>query len=193
MANDWDSALIAGAKGGSGYAGRPINIGVIGTGGIAQAVHLPTYKKLQDEGKVKIVALCDVKPEKLEEANAKFGPAKTFTDYKDLLALDELDAIDVCTPNYMHMPPVVAAFAAGKHVICEKPIAIDSKQGALMVEAAQKAGKKFQVGLNMRFGGWAAGYQTYGRRGQIRRDLLCAGAGIATPGCADVGRFHGER
>ena len=152
MANAWDADLIAGAKDDSAYTGKPIGIGVIGTGGIAQSVHLPAYKKLQDEGKVKIVALCDIKPSKLAEANAKFGPAQTFEDYTQLLAHPDVDAVDVCTPNFMHMPPVVAAFAAGKDVICEKPIALNGKQGQEMVDAAQKAGKKFQVGLNMRFG-----------------------------------------
>ncbi|MDQ2686576.1 MAG: Gfo/Idh/MocA family oxidoreductase [Armatimonadota bacterium] len=152
MANAWDADLIAGATDGSSFSGKPIGIGVIGTGGIAQAVHLPAYKKLQDEGRVKIVALCDIKPDKLAEANAKFGPAKTYEDYKELLANPDVDAVDVCTPNFMHMPPVVAAFEAGKDVICEKPIALNSTQGQTMVEAAQKAGKKFQVGLNMRFG-----------------------------------------
>ncbi len=114
VANAWDADLIAGAKDDSVYRGRPIGIGVIGTGGIAQAVHLPAYKKLQDEGKVKIVALCDIKPDKLAEANAKFGPAQTYADYKELLANPDVDAVDVCTPNFMHLPPVAAAFAAGK-------------------------------------------------------------------------------
>ena len=153
MANDWDADLIAGAKSSSGYSGRRIGIGVIGTGGISQSVHLPAYKKLQDEGKVKIVALCDIKPDKLAEANAKFGPAQTYEDYNALLANPEVEAVDICTPNFMHMPPALAAFAAGKDVICEKPIAINGVQGQEMVAAAQKAGKKFQVGLNMRFGG----------------------------------------
>jgi len=152
MANAWDADLISGGASSSEYKGKPIGIGLIGTGGIAQSVHLPAYKKLQDEGKVRIVALCDIKPNKLAEANTKFGPAQTYENYEDLLANPDVEAVDVCTPNYMHMPPVVAAFEAGKHVICEKPIAIDSKQGQLMVAAAQKAGKKFQVGLNMRFG-----------------------------------------
>src|SRR5947209_1301935 len=98
MANDWDADLIAGAKDASGFSGKPIGIGLIGTGGIAQSVHLPAYKKLQDEGKVKIVALCDIKPDKLAEANAKFGPAKTYEDYKDLLADPDVEAVDVCTP-----------------------------------------------------------------------------------------------
>ena len=152
MANAWDADLIAGAKDSSRYGGRPIGIGLIGTGGIAQSVHLPAYKKLQDEGKVKIVALCDIKPDRLAEANAKFGPAQTYDDYNALLANPDVEAVDICTPNFMHMPPALAAFAAGKDVICEKPIAINGAQGQEMVAAAQKAGKKFQVGLNMRFG-----------------------------------------
>ncbi|MDQ2799951.1 MAG: Gfo/Idh/MocA family oxidoreductase, partial [Armatimonadota bacterium] len=152
MANDWDADLISGAVDGSAYSGKPIGIGIIGTGGIAQAVHLPAYKKLQNEGKVKIVALCDIKPDKLAEANSKFGPAQTYADYKELLANPEVEAVDVCTPNFMHMPPVVAALNSGRNVICEKPIALNSKQGQSMVEASQKNGKKLQVGLNMRFG-----------------------------------------
>lgn len=152
MANDWDADLIAGATDGSAYTGKPIGIGVIGTGGIAQAVHLPAYKKLQAEGKVRIVALCDINESRLAEVNAKYGPAQTYANYKDLLANPLVDAVDVCTPNFMHMAPVVAAFEAGKNVICEKPIALNGTQGQAMVDAAEKAGKKFQVGLNMRFG-----------------------------------------
>lgn len=153
MANDWDSDLIAGATDGSAYTGKPIGIGLIGTGGIANAVHLPAYKKLQDEGKVKIVALCDIDATRLKNTAEKYGVTATYSDYAALLQDPNVDAVDICTPNYMHMPPAVAAFAAGKDVICEKPIAINAGEGAKMVEAAQKAGKKFQVGLNMRFGG----------------------------------------
>jgi len=152
MANAWDADLIAGAADGTEFQGKPIGIGVIGTGGIAQSVHLPAYRKLQDEGKVKIVALCDINPAKLAEANTKFGPAQTYEDYQRLLANPEIDAVDVCTPNFMHLAPVVDAFEAGKHVLCEKPIALNSTQGQAMVAAAKKANKKFQVGLNMRFG-----------------------------------------
>ncbi len=152
MANDWDADLIGGATDGSEYKGKPIGIGLIGTGGIANAVHLPAYKKLQDEGKVKIVALCDIKSDRLADAERKYGPTKTYANYEELLANPDVDAVDVCTPNFMHLPPVVAALAAGKHVLCEKPIALNSIQGQQMVDAAKKSGKKFQVGLNMRFG-----------------------------------------
>ena len=131
---------------------KPIGIGFIGAGGIAQAAHMPAYKKLEEEGKAKIIALSDINEETGKTAAAKFDVPHIFTDYAEMLKLDGLDAIDVCTPNYVHYQPVLDAFAAGKHVICEKPMAIDAQQGAEMVAAGHAAGKKFQIGLNMRFG-----------------------------------------
>ena len=107
--------------------------------------------KLQEEGVVRIVALCDLNPAKLKEAAEKHGVAATFTDYQQMLELDEIDAVDVCTPNYLHRQPVLDAFAAGKHVICEKPLAVNAAEGAEMVAAGHQAGKKLQVALNMRF------------------------------------------
>ena len=130
---------------------KPVGIALIGTGGIAQGAHLPVYQKLQDEGKVKIVALCDIKEDVLRTVSAKYGTAQTFTDYTEMLRLTEIDAIDVCTPNYLHKQPVIDSFAAGKHVLCEKPLAINAVEGEAMVAAGHAAGKKFQVGLNMRF------------------------------------------
>jgi predicted dehydrogenase len=131
---------------------KPIGIAMIGSGGIAQAVHLPAYKKLQDEGKAKIIAVCDANEETAKAAAAKFEVPHTFTDYKKMLEMDEVDAVDVCTPNFLHKQPVIDSFAAGKHVIVEKPIAMNAVEGAEMVAAGHKAGKKLQVALNIRFG-----------------------------------------
>jgi predicted dehydrogenase len=126
---------------------------MIGSGAIAQTVHLPAYEKLQAEGKAKIVAVCDANEATAKAAQEKFDVPHLFTDYSQMLAMDEVDAVDVCTPNFLHKQPVLDAFAAGKHVICEKPIALNGKEGAEMVDAGRKAGKKFMVALNMRFGG----------------------------------------
>ena len=131
---------------------RPVGIAFIGSGGIAQNAHMPAYKKLQDEGKAKIVAVCDVNEETAKAAAAKFDVPHVFTDYAQMLKMDEMDAVDVCTPNYLHKQPVMDAFAAGKHVMCEKPLAINAIEGEEMVAAGHKAGKKFQVALNIRFG-----------------------------------------
>jgi predicted dehydrogenase len=149
---------------------KPVGIGLIGTGSIAQSVHLPAYKKLQDEGKVKIVAIADIAPEAGKTASEKFGIDRVFTDYQDLLKLPEIDAVDVCTPNIAHCRPTIDALEAGKHVLCEKPIARNAVEGQAMVEASRKTGKKLQVGLNVRFGSASQAVKRFindGRVGEI--------------------------
>lgn len=127
-----------------------INIGIVGAGGIAQGAHMPGY--LATPG-VKVIAVCDVVKERAEEFAKRYGiPEKNvFTDYNDLVAMDEIDAISVCTPNNFHAGPTIAAFEAGKHVLCEKPIAGNAKDGQAMVDAAKKAKKILQIGLHQRF------------------------------------------
>ena len=131
---------------------EPIGIGIIGAGQVAITRHLPAYAKLQDEGKVRLLAVADVGPEKLRAASEKFSIPWAGADYRDLLALDGVDAVDVCTTNFQHKQPVLDAFAAGKHVLCEKPLAMNAAEGAEMVAAGRAAGRQLQVGYNLRFG-----------------------------------------
>jgi predicted dehydrogenase len=84
-------------------------------------------------------------------AQEKFGVPHAFTDYKQLLDLAEINAVNVCTPNFLHKQPTVDALNAGKHVIVEKPIALNAVEGQEMVDAAKRNGKKLQVALNIRF------------------------------------------
>lgn len=128
---------------------KTVKIGVIGTGGIAQNAHLPAYKNCPQ---AEVVAIADIKPEKLVEAGEKFGVEKRFTDYRELLALDEVDAVSICTPNYMHKEPAIAALRAGKHVLCEKPLAMNGDEGQEIADVARETGMKAQVGFVMRFG-----------------------------------------
>ena len=130
---------------------QPVGIALIGSGSIAQSVHLPAYQKLQAEGKVTLVAVCDINEETGHTAQTKFDVPNFYTDYAQALERDDIHAVDVCTPNIAHRQPVLDAFAAGKHVICEKPIALNATEGAEMVDAGRKAGKKFMVALNNRF------------------------------------------
>ncbi len=148
----------------------PIGIGIIGTGQVATTRHLPAFAKLQDEGRVRLVALCDVGEARAQAAADKFGVPRVFTDYRDLLALGEIDAVAVCTTNYLHQAPVVAAFAAGKHVLCEKPLALNAAEGAAMVAAGRAAGRQLQVGYNLRFGPGAQSVRRFlddGRLGEV--------------------------
>lgn len=127
----------------------PIGIGIIGSGGIAQAAHMPGYAAYPDL--CRIVAVADINPEVAKTAAEKFNVPHVFTDYRDLLKLREVDAVSVCTPNYLHKQPTIEALEAGKHVLVEKPMAMNAREGREMLEAAKRTGKKLQVALNMRF------------------------------------------
>lgn len=127
---------------------KEIKVGIIGAGGIARAAHMPGYQAVEG---VKVIAVCDIVKEVAEEFAKQFDIPNVFTDYKDLAAMDELDAISVCTPNNFHAGPTVAALKAGKHVLCEKPIAGNAKDGQAMVDAAKKEKKILQIGLHQRF------------------------------------------
>ena len=128
---------------------KKIKVGVIGTGGIANNSHLPGYSQIPDE--CEIFALCDIDPVALAKTNAKFPVQHTFDDYRKMLELDELDAVSVCTPNYAHFQPTIDALNAGKHVFCEKPIAMNALEAAQMVAASRKTGKILQIGYCYRF------------------------------------------
>jgi len=129
---------------------KKVRIGVIGTGGIANGAHLPGYSQIPDE--CEIFAMCDILPEPLANTKAKYpNVPHTVSDYKELLAMPEIDGVSVCTPNFAHHQITMDALAAGKNVLCEKPIAMNAVQGAEMVAAARKAGKILQIGYNSRF------------------------------------------
>jgi len=129
---------------------KPIGVGIIGSGGIAQGAHMPGYKALESEG-VRIIAVADAFPATAKAAAEKFDVPHQFSDYKQLLAMDEIDVVSVCTPNYLHKQPTVDALNAGKHVLVEKPMAMNAQEGREMLEAARKSGKKLQVGFMTRF------------------------------------------
>ena len=125
-----------------------IRVGIIGGGGIARGAHIPGYQRLAD---VELVAVADIAPGKAEETAGLHGIPKAYTTCEEMLAKEQLDAVSVCTPNAAHMVTTLAALKAGCHVLCEKPIAMALQQGEAMVEAAYKAGKTLQIGVNQRF------------------------------------------
>ena len=102
-----------------------IRIGLIGAGNICQNSHIPAYLKQDD---VELVAVCDLKAERAQEVKEKYGMKYAFTDFNDLVALDEIDAVSVCTWNNAHAAAAIAASKAGKHVLCEKPMAMTVEQ-----------------------------------------------------------------
>jgi len=129
---------------------KKLRVGIIGVGGISK-VHLEGYAKLPDL--VEVVAFCDIIPERAKTGAEKYGApgAKVFTDYRDLLAMKDLDAVDICTPNKLHAPMTIDALKSGKHVFCEKPMAITSEEADAMVKTAKETGLKLSVGYQSRY------------------------------------------
>ena len=128
---------------------KKVRIGIIGCGGIANAKHMPSLKKLPQ---VEMVAFCDIIRERAEKAAREYGApgAQVFEDYKELLKLD-LDVVHVLTPNKQHSFITVDALESGKHVMCEKPMAINSAEAKKMLDAAKRTGKKLTIGYQSRF------------------------------------------
>jgi UDP-N-acetylglucosamine 3-dehydrogenase len=124
-----------------------LKIAVIGCGSIAKHRHLPEYAA---NGNVEIAALCDIIEGRAEELARKYQ-GKSYTNYEELLADKEIDAVSVCTPNYLHAPISIAALNAGKHVLCEKPMATSKQEALSMISAAKNNGKKLMIGHNQRF------------------------------------------
>lgn len=129
---------------------KKLKLGIIGCGGIANNKHMPSYKVLKDE--VELVAFCDIIKERAEKANEEFGggKGKVFEDYKMLLK-EDLDAVCVCTPNISHSEISVAALLSGKHVMCEKPMAINYEHAKKMLDAQQMSGKILTIGYQNRY------------------------------------------
>ena len=128
-----------------------LRIGIVGCGGIANGKHLPALKNESD--RVEMVAFCDLIPERAKQAAKEYGTpdAKTCTDYHELIADKSIDVVHVCTPNRSHCEISVAALEAGKHVMCEKPMAKTAADARKMLEAAKKSGKKLTIGYQSRF------------------------------------------
>ncbi|MCX7918730.1 MAG: Gfo/Idh/MocA family oxidoreductase [bacterium] len=125
-----------------------VRVGVIGLG-VGQH-HIWGYQKCP---KAEVVAVCDVDASRAQQVATKENIARWFTDYRKLLELRDIDAVSICTPNYLHRPVAELAFAAGKHVLCEKPLSINAKEGAKIVLAAKKAKRKLMIAYCNRFRG----------------------------------------
>ncbi len=129
-------------------ARKNLRVGLVGVGGAAQVNHIPALKKVEG---VDLVALVDRDPEKAQRVAQKFQIERATDRLDDLLEADDIDAIDICTPNYLHAPMAIAALEAGKHVLCERPLARRADEAEAMVKAAKKAERVLMCAVQHRF------------------------------------------
>jgi len=125
-----------------------IGVGIIGAGSIARGVHIPGYQKLPN---VKVVAVSDTVEAARAAVTKEFGIENTYADFHEMLARDDIHAVSVTTPNFLHAQATIAALEAGKHVLCEKPLAMNAIEGEAMCQAARRTGMKLMCGLHWRF------------------------------------------
>lgn len=127
---------------------RLLRVGVLGCGPIAQFAHLESCVKAAN---AELYAICDTAPDLLSRMSAMYAPQKTFSDYDEMLADPDLEAVIVATSDAFHVPMSIKALEAGKHVLCEKPIGVSIEEGEKLAKVATASGKILQVGHMKRF------------------------------------------
>lgn len=145
---------------------RKIRIAVVGGGNVAQVAHIPAYVAQPD---VELRALVEIDPIKRDALKEQYGFERVYEDLTEMLRKEEVDAVDICTPNYLHAPMAVAALRAGKHVLCEKPLARNAAEAAKMVETAKASGRHLMVAMNNRFRDDVRILHTFIERGELGR------------------------
>ncbi len=126
-----------------------LRVAIVGCGGIANGKHMPSLKKVSE---CEMVAFCDLVEDRAVNAAKTYGipGAKVTTNYMDIAEDPNIDVVHVCTPNRAHSFITVAMLEHGKHVMCEKPMAINSAEAKKMLDAAAKSGKKLTIGYQNR-------------------------------------------
>lgn len=125
-----------------------MKIGIIGCGSIANSAHIPCYL---ESGAAQIKYFCDIIPQRAEDAVQTYGCGTAVTDYRQVLADEEVEAISICTPNHLHAQIAIEALQAGKHVLCEKPAARTYQEVQKMQKAQHESGKVLNIGVVNRF------------------------------------------
>lgn len=125
-----------------------VKVGIVGAGGIARYLHIPRYKKIPE---VEVVSIADSDEERAKILAKEFNIPRIYHDFEEMFEKEDLTAISVCTPNFLHAPVTISALNMGIHVLCEKPMATSVKEAKEMVEASKKSGKILMIGQNQRF------------------------------------------
>lgn len=124
-----------------------VKVGIIGCGKIAQVRHIPEYL---DNPNAKLTGLYDLNLQRAKELAEKYD-CKSYESVEEMLTDPEIDAVSVCVANHVHAEITIAALKAGKHVLCEKPMATKLKDCQMMVDTAEQMSKKLMIGQNQRF------------------------------------------
>ena len=126
--------------------GKKLRVGIVGLG-IGRS-HIEGWRQ---HGQVDVAAVVDADPKRLEQVGEQYAVAARYTSAEAMFAAQKLDVVSICTPNKFHKELALAAFEAGCHVLCEKPMAMNADEGRVMLAAAKKAGKRLMINFSYRF------------------------------------------
>ena len=166
---------------------QKVRVGFVGAGGIA-GFHIKYLKPIDG---VEVVALADPVDGLCDKqiATYELDGAKTFTDYKQMLKMKDLDAVSICTPNWLHKQPTIDALRAGKHVIVEKPMAMNAREAQAMCDAAKQARRVLTIGFQHRFGPAAKLVRQMVDEGGLGDVLYCRAHALRRRGIPSWGVF----
>src|SRR5215212_3218193 len=174
-----------------------VKIGIIGAGMIAHRSHAEAFQQVPD---AEVVAVADVDAERAKSFAEKYEIPQVFSHYEEMLSQADLDAVSVALPVFLHAPATIAALAAGKHVLCEKPMARSGAEAQAMVDAARKHDRKLAVYWRNRFGARALKAKQLIDSGELGRIYYARTIGLrwrGRPGfdarMASFGRWFGSK
>jgi predicted dehydrogenase len=150
-----------------------LRVGLLGLGAIAQVVHLPVLHSLEG---VTLAGVCDVDRAKASAIAARFGNPRVYKSDDEVFNDPELDAIVICTPNYLHHTQSIAALEAGKHVLVEKPLAIKAEDAEQVLAVAERTGKTLMVAMNNRYRPDIQALKPFASGGELGSLFLVRGA-----------------
>ena len=127
---------------------KPVRVGLLGAGAVAQVAHLPAYRRLRN---ARLVAICETEAPKRRALRERTGVDHAVESIEELLEIEEVEAVDICLPSHLHREAAVRCLEAGKHVLCEKPLALDPREVTDIVAAAERSGRSLLVGMNNRY------------------------------------------
>ena len=150
-----------------------IRVGLLGLGAIAQVVHLPVLHSLEG---VTLAGVCDVDRTKASAIASRFGNPRVYRTDDEVFNDSELDAIVICTPNYLHHTQAIAALQSGKHVLVEKPLAIKAEDAELVLAEQERTGKVLMVAMNNRYRPDIQALKPFATGGELGSLFLVRGA-----------------
>lgn len=169
----------------------PVRYGIIGIGRIARKGHIPELQRIPE---AEIAAIATRNPETRRELKETLAGIEAYEDYRDLLADERVEAVVIATPNWLHKEQAIAAFEAGKHVLCEKPLGIDLEECDAVLAAHKRSGEVLQVGHELRYANLIStmhGKVAEGAIGQVQMMVIQEFRFPLLPGWRQTGKTGG--